>query len=65
MSSDGTRKLNNDDTTGIRVETSRRDNDDYELREWPTSVIDVREPIKTRSKLRLIAVLAGLNVSTP
>lgn len=34
--------------------------DELELREWTASVA---EPQKTRSKVRLIAILLGLNVS--
>jgi hypothetical protein len=43
---------------------------EHELNEWTASaaetapIVDMAEPPKTRSKLRLIAVLVGLNVST-
>jgi hypothetical protein len=39
---------------------------DHELTEWNASAVEatVFEPAKLRSRLRIIAVLAGLNVST-
>ena len=36
---------------------------EHELTQWNASAIETVEPAKFRSRLRIIAVLAGLNVS--
>ena len=56
----------NDSSTNVYINTPKEGENEIELQDLnPGAVEEEPEPEKIRSKLRLIAVLAGLNVGPP